>query len=251
MAAPAAKVGRSVTSRALTVLAAFDQDHLRLGLSQIARRAGLPLTTTHRLVHELEAGQALERREDGSYVVGRRVWQLGLLAPVPLELREAARPFMQDLYETTRENVHLAVRDDLQALYVELISGRDSVPIVSRPGVRLPLHATGVGKVLLAHAPADLVRRALLDPQRVTGYTVVEPGRLRADLAETRRRGFSRTAEEMTLGTFSLAVPVLDAEGRVVAALGLVTRTQRRDLPRLVPALRVTSAGITRVLSCT
>ena len=240
--------GPSVTSRALAVLGAFDDRHLRLGLSEIARRAGLPLTTTHRLVAELVAWQALERRADVAYVVGRRIWQLGLLAPVQLELREVARPFMQDLYDTTRENVHLAVREDLRALYVELISGRGSVPVLSRPGAALPLHATGVGKVLLAYAGPEVVRRALVAPERVTRYTVVEPGRLRRELSEVRRRGYARTVEEMTLGTCSVAVTVLDAGGTVVAALGLVTPTARRDLPRLAPAVRVAAAGVTRVL---
>lgn len=249
----------SVTGRALAVLSAFEvaageqaataERVPSLSLSAIARRAGLPLTTAHRLVHELEAWQALERQPGGDYVVGRRLWQVGLLAPVQRELRDVARPFLQDLYETTRENVHLAVRDGLSALYVELVSGRGSVPVESRPGARLPLHATGVGKVLLAHAPAEVRDRATADPARVTRYTVVEPGRLRRELADTRRRGWARTVEEMTLGTWSVAVPVLGADGEVAAALGLVTRTQRRDLPRLAPALQVAAAGITRVLS--
>lgn len=73
----------------------------------MARRSGLPLTTTHRLLAELTAWQALERRPDGCYVIGRRLWRLGLLAPVQHELRHVALPYLQDLYDATHENVNL------------------------------------------------------------------------------------------------------------------------------------------------
>jgi DNA-binding IclR family transcriptional regulator len=240
--------GRSVTSRALAVLGGFDERHPRLTLSQLSRRADLPLTTTHRLVGELVRWQALARRDDGSYEIGRRIWHLGLLAPVHHGLREVALPFMQDLHTATAETVHLAVRDGITALYVERVLGSSSAPVVSRAGHNLPLHATGVGKILLAHAPAAVVEQALADPERVTAYTITERGRLLRELAEARRRGYARTGEEMTLGTSSLAVAVFDVSGHVVAALGIVVNSARRDLLRLVPVLQVAASGISRGL---
>lgn len=143
--------GRSVTSRVLAILDAFDSAHPRLSLSEISRRAGLSLATTHRLVNELVAWRGLHRCQDGHYEVGIRLWEVGLLGPLHIRMREIALPFLQTLYEATRENVHLAVRDGDDALYVEKLSGHRSVPIISRIGGRLPLHATGVGKALLAH----------------------------------------------------------------------------------------------------
>ena len=240
--------GRSVTSRALAVLAAFDVRHPSLSLSEISRRSGQSLTTSHRLVGELAAWEALERRDDGRYVIGRRIWELGLLAPVQHELRAVARPFLQDLYDATRENAHLAVLDEAEALYVEHLSGRASVPVLSTAGSRLPLHATGVGKVLLAHAPQDLQETVLGQLRAITAHTVVDPARLRRELAEVRRRGYATTAEEMSLRTSSVAAPVLSAEGTVVAAVGLVTTTARRDLQRLAPAVQVAAAGVGRRL---
>lgn len=239
---------RSVTSRALAVLAAFEMRHSHLSLSEISRRSGLSLTTAHRLVGELSAWEALERRGDGRYVIGRRIWELGLLAPVQHELRSVARPFLQDLYDATRENSHLAVLDESEALYVEHLSGRTSVPVLSTAGTRLPLHATGVGKVLLAHAPRDVQEEVLAGLHAITPYTVVEPARLRRELAEVRRRGYATAAEEMSLRTFSVAAPVVDTEGTVVAAIGLVTTTARRDLQRLAPAVQVAAAGVGRRL---
>lgn len=246
MAGGSRESGRSVTSRVLAVLAAFDAQRSVLGVTDIARRSGLAVSTAHRLVAELEEWGALARRPDGRYEVGRRLWQLGLLAPVHRELRDVALPHMQDVLAATGENVHLAVRDDMQALYVERLHGARAVPVVSGSGVRLPLHATGVGKVLLADAPTAVVARVLADLAPVTPYTVTDPERLRAQLAEVRRRGFARTSEEMTLGTVSIAVPVRDAAGRARAALGVVVPNTRRDLSRQLPALQVAAAGISR-----
>ena len=137
----------------------------RLSLSEIAERSGTPLTTAHRLLAELTEWGALVRRPDGRYEIGRKLWDLGLLAPVQLELRQVAAPFLMDVHTAIRDTVHLAVRDGLSALYVERVSGRESVPVVSTVGSRLPLHATGVGKVLLAAAPPEVEQGApLADP---------------------------------------------------------------------------------------
>src|SRR3954449_7436293 len=193
MAGGAATAGRSVTSRALRVLDAFDSRHPRLTLSEVATRSGTPLTTTHRLLAELVAWGALARRPDGRYEIGRKLWDLGLLAPVQLELRQVAAPFLLDVHTATRETVHLAVREGTRALYVERISGRESVPVVSQVGSRLPLHATGVGKVLLAAAPDEVLERMLAALSREPRHTITEPPRVRRDIADVRRRGFART----------------------------------------------------------
>ncbi|GLY06804.1 MULTISPECIES: IclR family transcriptional regulator [Actinoplanes] len=240
--------GPSVTSRALALLGAFDSDHRSLSLSDLARRANIPLATAHRLVGELHRWGALARSADGSYVIGRRIWQLGLLAPEQTGLRQAASPFMHDLYGATLATVHLAVRDGLQVLYVERLAGHVSVPVVSRVGSRLPMHATGVGKVLLAHAPDDVLAAALQNLTRVTAYTVTQPARLLDQLRRVRAEGYATTGEEMSLGACSVAVPVR-AGADVVASLGIVVPDLRRQLPRLVSALRVAAQGIGRTMS--
>lgn len=247
MAGGTSQPGRGVMARALDVLGAFEGHRDGLPLAELARRSGLPLTTTHRLANDLVEQEVLERLPDRRYVVGKRLWQLGLLARVQGGLRDVALPFLQDLYEATRENVHLAVLDGLDALYVERLHGHSSVPVISRAGARLPLHATGVGKVLLAHAPPPVVAQAVEQARRITRYTVTEPGRLLRELAEVRRRGYARTVQEMTLGTCSVAVPVVDDGGAVVAALGVVTAT-RREPTGYVPTLRVAANGIGRSL---
>ena len=246
MAGNSARPGTSVASRVLAVLGAFDTDHRSLTLTELARRADLPLATAFRLVGELVEWGALVRRGTGEYVVGRRMWDLGLLAPVQSGLRRLASPFLHDLYGATLATVHLAVRDGTSVLYVDRLSGHVSVPVVSQVGSRLPLHATGVGKVLLAHAPDDVLTWVMTNLTRVTPYTITQPGRLRADLRRVHRDGYAQTSEEMSMGACSVAVPIRVPDGPVVAALGLVVPTLGRDRPRLVAALLVAAQGIGR-----
>ncbi|OEU90470.1 IclR family transcriptional regulator [Streptomyces abyssalis] len=236
--------GRTVASRMLAILDAFDFEHPRLSLSELARRADLSLPTTHRLVGELTSWRGLEREDDGKYRVGLHLLELGLLSGVHTRLRDVAMPFMQELYEATRENVHLAVRDGDKALYVEKLTGHRSVPIISRTGGRLPLHTTGVGKALLAWAsPAVIDSHLGRQLSRPTRYSIREPGRLRRDLRRTRRRGFATTREEMTLGSCSVASPVL-VDDEPVAAVGVVVRSSSLELDRLAPPVLAAARGI-------
>lgn len=239
----------SVTSRALDLLGAFDPEHRSLTMSELARRSGLPLATAHRLIGELRRWGALDRLPGGDYVIGRRLWDLGLLAPVQTGLREAASPFLHDLYGATLATVHLAVRDGCEVLYVDRLSGHVSVPVVSRIGSRLPMHATGVGKVLLAYAPDDVLAEVLGRLTRITPYTITQPARLLDQLRRVRADGYATTGEEMSLGACSVAVPVRAADGEVAAALGIVVPDLRRERVRLVSALQVAARGIGRTLS--
>ncbi|WP_406724957.1 IclR family transcriptional regulator [Streptomyces sp. GD-15H] len=247
MAGNSARSGRSVTSRALAILGAFDGRHRRLSLTELANRADLPVPTAHRLVGELVAWGALSRTASGEYVVGRRLWDIGLLAPVHTGLQQTASPYLHDLYGATLATVHLAVRDGLRALYVDRLSGHASVPVVSAIGSRLPLHATGVGKVLLAHAPADVQDEVLADLPRITPYTVSRPGLLRGQLKKVHEDDYATTVEEMSLGACTVAVPIR-SDGAVVAALGIVAPSLTRDRARLVSALQVAARGIGRSL---
>ena len=240
--------GATVAARVLGLLGAFDADHRALTLSDLSRRSGVPLPTAHRLVAELVEWGALVRRSSGEYVVGRRVWDLGLLAPAQSGLREVASPFLNDIYGATLATVHLAVRDGDRVLYLDRVSGHASVPVVSQIGSRLPLHATGVGKVLLAHAPETVQSEVLDDLTRVTPYTITQPGRLLEDLHRVRREGYAVTSEEMSLGACSVAVPISVADGAVVAALGIVVPSLKRDRARLTAALQVAARGIGRSL---
>jgi len=237
---------RSVVRRLLSVLATFDAATPTQSLTEIAARTELPLPTAHRFLAELTTGGWLERLPDGRYRVGLRLWKLGTLAPSYRNLRELALPYMQDLHTATRENIQLAVLDGGTALCVENINSVRSVPTKTRIGGRLPLHATGVGKVLLAAAGTELLTTlAAKGLRRFTRYTIIEPGRLSRTLDTVRDEQVAFSREEMTLGACSVASPVTTEAGAVVAAVSIVAHSSV-DIDRLAFAVRTAASGISR-----
>ncbi|MFF7468074.1 IclR family transcriptional regulator C-terminal domain-containing protein [Streptomyces sp. NPDC008092] len=240
---------RSAPDRLLAVLAAFDHGHPALSLTDIGRRAGLTLTTAHRLVGALTAWGALERDADGYYHVGLRLWELAALAPRGLALRQVALPYLEDLYEATHENVQLAVRDGSDVVYIEWLSGRSAVGVHIRVGARWPLHATGVGLALLAHETPGFQQDYCAAPlTSFTPYTVTDPARLRRSLAEVRRTGAAVSSRQVTDDALSVAAPVRGATGQVVAAVSVVVPEADAQVPVLVPAVRLAARGISRAL---
>ncbi|MEV7908415.1 IclR family transcriptional regulator [Streptomyces anulatus] len=240
--------GRTVTSRAFAVLGAFTPAQPELTLAQICRITGLRHATAHRLIRELAGWGALERTPRGAYVIGLRLWELGTLNPRGLPLRVRAMPFMEDLHAVTRQHVQLAVLDGGEALVVERISAADAIPVVSQVGGRLPLHASGVGKVLLAHADEDLFAEVVRDGlARCTAATVTDEAGLRVALAECRRTGVAVVREELSAGAYSVATPITDAKGRVIAGLSVVGPDPA--IHRLVPAVVMAGRGISRGLT--
>jgi DNA-binding IclR family transcriptional regulator len=239
---------KTVASKVLSLLDVFTWESSELSLNELARRSGLPLSTTYRLAAELVDWGALERIAGGGYRLGMRLVEVGARAPRAASLNEVVAPFMQDLYVVTRENVHLAVLDGHEALYVERVTGRSSITVKSRRGGRMPLHATGVGKVLLAYAPEELVDELLRKGlERFTPYTIVAPGHLRRTLEDIRRTGFGIAREEMTVGRVSVAAPVHDASGQAVAAMSIVVRSGV-DVAQLGPAVRTAAVSASRRL---
>jgi DNA-binding IclR family transcriptional regulator len=242
--------GRSAGGKLLAVLDAFTRERPALTLSQLSRAVGLPVSTTHRLVAELTQWGGLERDADGRYRIGLRVWELGALAPRALGLREAALPFMEDLYEVTHENVQLAVRDDDELVFVERFAARDAVDVLTQVGGRFAMPPTGVGLVLLAHAPVEVQDRVLAGPlTRYTRHTITDPRQLRRVLAEVRRTGMAVSDRQVTDDAVSVAAPVLDG-GAVVAALSVVVRgTSAAAVRSVTPTVRAAARGISRVLT--
>ncbi len=240
---------RTAAGRTLAVLDAFGPRHRRLSLSEIARRVGLTLTTTHRLVGELVGWGALERGADGRYSVGLRLLELSALAPRGLELREIAFPYLDELYQITKGNVHLGVRDGLDVVHVEALRARMH-QVSSRVGDRWPMHATGTGLVLLAHAKRDLQEQVLRSPlERFTPLTIVDPKLLRRTLAQVRQTGVAVARGQITLPDLAVAVPVSGPDGDVTAAISIVVETRTARPRQLAALLTQASRSISRALA--
>lgn len=238
MAGGVSRPGETVTQRILSILAVFEQSLAPRSLSEIAHETDLAPSTTHRLVGELEEWGALQRDVHGRYQIGIRLWELGQHAG--RQVREIARPLLQDLYTLTNETVHIAIRERNEVLYIDRVYGTRRVPQASRVGGRLPLHATAVGKVILAHEDEWLREAVLAQPlESRTPNTHVDPDALRAELAGIRERGYATALDEVRLGASSIAVPVFQRDGGIGAALGLVARAEDLDtLERHLPAMR-------------
>lgn len=237
--------GRSVTNKVLSILEVFENSRGALSLTDISEQSGLPASTVHRLLNELTDWGFLSRGANGRYQLGIRLWELA--QNTGRQLREAARPYVQDLFSLTGETSQLAVREGHEVLYIERVYGTRRVPRASRVGGRLPMHATAVGKVILAFEE-EWVRTAYLnrDLESPTGSTHSNRKKLAAELEQVKELGYATTVEEMRVGSCSIAVPVFHT-GKIGAGLGLVMLSSQATLmTRHLPALRGVSQNIER-----
>ncbi len=240
--------GESVLTRVVRVLGSFG-DGAPLTVSQLARRADLPLATAHRLAGELLGHGLLERGSDGRLRVGVRLWELAAPAPRALGLREAAMPYMEDVQAVTRQHVQLSVLEGDEVLFIERLSARNAVVNLSQIGRRLPAHVSSSGLVMLASAPPELQERALARPmQASTPRTIVDPDRLRRALAEVRRVGYAVSVGAVHLDATGIAVPVHGPGGAVVAALAVVVPSADAQPRQHVSTLLAAARGISRTL---
>jgi DNA-binding IclR family transcriptional regulator len=232
----------TAAGKVLAVLSTFDRERRSQTLSEIAQHTGLALSTTHRVVSELAGWGALERGDDGSWHVGLRLWEIASGAPRTQILRDAALPFMQDLYEATHENVQLAVREGTELVFVERIAGHSSVELLTMVGSRFPIASTGMGRVLLAYAPHDIQEAVLEAPQQAwTRHTVTDPKTLRSQLSRIRREQVFVSDRQLSEDTVAIAAPVrIGRTGPVNAALGIVIAARSASRARQLrePLLR-------------
>lgn len=217
--------------RAVQVLEVF-QDRPHLTAAECAVALGVSRATAHRLLVTLHEAGLLDQTAAGHYQLGLRLFEIGAVAPMRRRLCDQSRLPMQRLASATGMTVNLAVRDGLYAVFLETIPGnRSQVP--TRVGYRAPLHATSVGKVLLAHAPSEVVDEVVdagLHP--FTPSTIREPDELRRVIEQVRLRGAAFEHQEINPGVACIAAPVRTASDDVVAAVSvacpaaLMTRRQ-------------------------
>lgn len=238
----------AVTDRLLSVLSAFEGTSFPLTISEISKKTMIPLSTTYRIVGDLENWGALAKNQDGTYQVGVRIWELGQLAGIS-QREHVVRPFLQDLFELVHENVHLAIRQGATALYVDKIYGSKKMPTATRVGSKIPLHATAVGRVLLAAEPEWFIG-AYLDKKLAapTQKTTLNRESLVVELRMVARQGFSITVEQLRLGASSIAVPIVIG-GETIASVGIVVESSRAaELQSLLPYLKGTAERIQNAL---
>jgi DNA-binding IclR family transcriptional regulator len=241
--------GESIIQRVVKIIGAFDDSHASLSVSAIARRAGLPVTTTYRLVNDLQAERLLERAEDGDVQLGFRLWELASRGSRVLGLREAALPFLEDVRDLLNHHVTLGVLDKDEVLYIERLTTRSSTVDITRIAGRLPIHGSSSGLVLLAHSPAEYQDYILAKKlPKFTEDTVTEPAELRRYLAEIRQIGYVSMRGIIVPESSGIAVPVFGGAQRVAAALSVIVPRHQENLPAIIPVLKTAARGITRAM---
>jgi DNA-binding IclR family transcriptional regulator len=227
----------SVLGKTRLILEAFRLDDTDLSLSELSRRTGISKASVHRLSHELLEWGMLER-SGAEYRLGMRAFELGSRVPRFRVLRDAIRPFMENLHHATKETVHLVVRDGLEILYIEKIAATSQATKPSRIAGRMPLHCTATGKVLLAYSAPTLLDEVLARPlERLTPSTVTLPGMLREQIRKVRAAGHAIELEETAIGYCSVAVPIFGSSGLLLGALSITAPTFRADTTKYAVAL--------------
>lgn len=220
------KPGEFSTSlqRGLAILAAFTPEHPLLGVADLAAKLSMTRSTVHRYISTLESMRYLvQDKVTRKYRLGVRVLDLGLAVLNSMELREIARPFMEELCERSGHTVNMAVLDGQDIVYVERVRSRSGIDLHLFVGSRLPIYCTSMGKVLLAYLPDDEVNSILATVELLAlgPKTITSREELIADLEGVRRRGVAVNDEELARGLRSIAAPVFGQNGAVVAAVNM------------------------------
>jgi DNA-binding IclR family transcriptional regulator len=240
--------GEPVLDRAFRILASFGPDDRSLSLTSLSARAGLPTASALRIARKLVELGALERDEDGRYMVGLRLLEIASLAPRGHGLRAAALPYLEDLHHATGQHVLLAVRDGHEAVLIERLSAHRAGRVLYRIGGRMPLHSTGVGLVLLAHAPIQVQEEVLAGDLTVeSGHPLQSERELRALLAAIRRDGVAVASRRQPEPMTSVAAPIL-ANRRAVAALSVVAQSGNLQPAALTPAVVAVARAVSRAV---
>lgn len=241
--------GRSVLSRAMQILRAFDLDATFLTISQLSQRSGLPLATTHRLVGELEAFGLLERHADRTYRIGVGLWEIACRTPGILGLREIAMPYLNRVQSAVGHHTQLGILQGREVLFLERLSSKSAVVNHTLIGGRAALHASSSGLVLLAGSDRELQEEILRQPLHAyTAATPTDPGLLRKQLDAIRRDGYAAGNGYIHPEARGIAVPVAGVDKTVVAALGVVVPNDETPVAPAVRVLREAAGQISNAL---
>lgn len=223
-----------------------------LTLTELARRSGVSASTVHRVLLTLEGrGFVLHDTERGHWLVGVAAFKIGSAFLRNRRIASMGRATMHALMEASGETVNLGIEDDGEVVFISQAESHDTLRAFFRAGSRGAMHASGVGKALLAEFPEHRVRHicAVRRLERFTDKTLTDLGQFMSELAESRRRGWALDDEERTLGMRCVAAPIFNEHAEVIAAIsisGPSVRVTLRKLDAFGPMVRRAADEITR-----
>jgi len=222
-------------SRALNILELLAHSQRGLTLSDISRRLGLPKSSTHVLIRTLEgAGYLKSSKISGRFCFGLKLVSLSNMALENLDLREQARPFLQDLMVRTGLTVHLAILEGAEAVIIEKVEAPGMLRLATWVGKRLDANSSGVGKALLAFGGEENPSQRFSRPMaRYNKNTISSPERLARELRKVRELGYSFEDEEGEIGFRCIGAPIFDSGNRAIAAISIAGTTSQIPNDRL------------------
>jgi DNA-binding IclR family transcriptional regulator len=239
--------------RGLRLLQLFVTPERGLTAAQVAKVSALPVSTVHRFLLNLESAGYLNCNGAGVYHLGISCFSLGQAAMSQLDIRRLSLPYLQELNQHTRETIHLTIRHELSAVYVEKLDSPEPLRIHSRIGATVPLYCTAVGKVMLAYLPAAEQRKLLsqFEIKRLTPHTVGSLQELQTQLRKVRKKGHACDLEEHELHIRCIAAPIWDHAAGVNASLSITAPLVRMPMARLrelAPLIQEAGLKISRQL---
>ena len=222
-------------ARGFDVIKAFDPSRPPMTLSEVATRADLARPTARRILLTLES-LGYVRSANGGYTLTPRVLELGMTYVQALGLWDVARPHMERLVARTGESSSIAQLDGSDIVYVARVAVPKLITLAVSIGTRFPAAATSLGKVLLAGLPPEELDRALAEPSRAGVRARWQPERDEMDavLRDVRAKGWALTDEQLAPGIRSVAAPLRNGDGRVVAAMNVTVHAAETSLDTLV-----------------
>ncbi|GAA5042326.1 IclR family pca regulon transcriptional regulator [Thermocatellispora tengchongensis] len=241
-------------ARGLAVIRAFSAETPELTLSEVARETGLTRAAARRFLLTLtELGYV---RTDGRlFALSPRILELGYAYLSSLSLPEVAEPHLERLVAEVHESASVAVLDGDHIVYVARVATSRIMRVTISIGTRFPAHCTSMGRVLLAWMPGLDAYLESAGLRRMTARTITSPAALSAELARVRAQGWAMVDQELEEGLRSIAAPIRDRSGKVVAAVNISTHASRTSLDSarrdLLPPLLATAARIEADLHAT
>jgi len=221
--------------RGLSVIRAFDADHAKLSLSEVASATGLSRAAARRFLHTL-VHLGYMRSNGGRFSLRPKMLELGYAYLSSLTLPEVAMPHLEELVEQVRESSSVSELDGGDVVYLARVPTKRIMTVTISVGTRFPAYATSMGRVLLAAQPDEWLDTyfSTVSLRGLTGHTITKPSGLRQELRKIKARGWALVDQELEEGLRSLAAPIRDADGNVVAAVNVSTHAGRRSLESVV-----------------
>lgn len=241
--------------RALDLLECLAQSSDWVGISTLSNATGQPAGTIHRLLMTLVARKYVVRDSaTRRYALGPALRMLASASSQMPDWTTIGTPLLQELVEISGESVNMVVMERNQAVFVAQAQPTRMVRMFTELGKRLPLHCTAGGKVLLAHQPDSVIASVIAETglPALTDKTIVDPSQFQQELEMVRQQGYATDNGEQEEGLRCVAMPVYDAQGRVVAAVsisGPSSRLDSRRTPTLLPQLRRICAALSSALA--